>query len=64
MRKMQTDLERRVGWARQGAPIRRSLAALWRRQQPPMPASAEDCLRAGREPLRRLEALRRGSGKA
>jgi hypothetical protein len=61
---MQTDLERRIIWARRGAPTRRSLDAL-RRQPQIAPATAAataaDCLKAGQEPLRRLEPLRRRS---
>ncbi|MGG5888546.1 hypothetical protein ACLF3G_15530 [Falsiroseomonas sp. HC035] len=60
---MQTDLERRVIWARRGAPTRESLAALWRRQQPPANTAA-DCLKACQEPRRRLEPLRRRTAKA
>jgi hypothetical protein len=60
---MQTDLERRIIWARRGAPTRQSLDALRRRPQP-TPASAEDCLKVGVDPLRRLEPLRRRSHRA
>jgi hypothetical protein len=60
---MQTDLERRIIWARRGASTRRSLDAL-RRQPQPAPATAADCLKAGQEPLRRLEPLRRRTGPA
>jgi hypothetical protein len=59
---MQTDLDRRIIWARRGAPTRRSLDVLRRQPQAaPATATAADCLKAGQEPLRRLEPLRRRS---
>ena len=59
----QTDLQRVVQQLRRGAPTRASFATLWRQQQPSEAASAEDCVRLGRDPERRLEPLRRRQGK-
>lgn len=58
-----TDLERIVQQLRRGAPIRQGFAALWRGQQPGNGASAEDCVRRGRDPERKLEPMRRQQGK-
>ncbi|NKC33537.1 hypothetical protein [Falsiroseomonas selenitidurans] len=56
---MQTsDLERTVEGARRGAPIRAALRSLWRRRQEPGETAAA-CLKAGQDPERRLEPLRR-----
>lgn len=55
------DIQRCVTWARAGRPTRMALASVWRRQDTP-PGSAADCLKQGRDPSRRLEALRRRHG--
>lgn len=56
-----TDLRRRIGWARSAAAALARVAPL-RRRQPQQPlATAEDCLRRGMDPARRLEPLRRGA---
>jgi hypothetical protein len=54
-----TDLGRRMGWSRQEAVARGRLALLWRRPTGGAAGNAAECLRLGREPLRRLEPLRR-----
>jgi hypothetical protein len=58
------DLQRCIAGARRNPKVRESLAALWRAQRPLAGGSAEECLRAGRDPLRRLEELRRGFGRS
>ncbi|MDB5316266.1 MAG: hypothetical protein JWO26_2232 [Rhodospirillales bacterium] len=57
-----TDLQRVVEQLRRGAPTRRSLDQLRRGQQPGATASAEDCLKAGRDPARVFEPMRRQQG--
>ncbi|MBR0653690.1 hypothetical protein [Plastoroseomonas arctica] len=57
-----TDLERVVEQLRRGAPTRQSLEALRRGQQPEATASAEDCLKAGRDPARVFDPIRRQQG--
>lgn len=59
----QTDLQRVVENLRRGAPTRAGLATLWRQQQPSEAASAEDCVRRGRDPERKYEPLRRRQGR-
>lgn len=58
------DLQRCIGEARRGSAPRQGLAALWRGQGPRAGGSAEECLKAGRDPERRFEPLRRGLGQA
>ena len=55
----QTDLQRVVQQLRRGAPTRASFATLWQQQQPSQAASAEDCVRRGRNPERKFDPLRR-----
>ncbi|WP_128079992.1 hypothetical protein [Roseicella frigidaeris] len=55
------DLRRRMGWMRAEAAARRQAAPLRQRQPQLAPVTAEDCVRLGREPERRLEPLRRGT---
>ena len=55
------DLRRRMGWTQAEAAARRRAAPLRQRQPHLTPVTAEDCVRLGREPLRRLEPLRRGA---
>jgi hypothetical protein len=57
------DLARCITGARWHPNLREGFTALWRAQRPLAGGSAEECLRAGRDPLRRLEALRRGFGR-
>jgi hypothetical protein len=59
-----TDLQRVVEQIRRGAPTRRSLDQLRRGQQPDATTSAEDCLKAGRDPARVFEPMRRHQGYA
>ena len=59
----QTDLQRVVEKLRRGAPTRQGFATLWRQQQPSLGASAEDCVRRGRNPERKFDPLRRRQGK-
>ena len=56
------DLRRRATWSRAAANAWARIAPLWQRQPRPVPVTAQDCVRLGREPLRRLEPLRRGQG--
>lgn len=56
------DLQRRIVSATRGAATRAALRALWHRQQPRIPGSAEECLKLAQEPQRRLEPLRRQHG--
>ncbi len=58
----QTDLQRVVETLRRGAPTRQGLTTLWRQQQPSLGASAEDCVRRGRDPERGFDPLRRRQG--
>jgi hypothetical protein len=58
------DMERRIGQARRRRAPRTGIEALRRNHQPPQPATAQDCLKAGFDPARRLEPLRRGIGGA
>ena len=55
------DLTRRVGWSRSLVALRARFAPLLRRQPQQPVATAEDCLRRGAVPERRLEPLRRAS---
>ncbi|NOG71245.1 hypothetical protein [Roseicella sp. DB1501] len=57
-----SDLRRRMGWTQAEAAARRRAAPLRQRQPQLTPVTAADCVRLGREPERRLEPLRRGSG--
>jgi hypothetical protein len=56
------DLERRVGAASRNRRSRAEIETMRRNQQPLHGGTAEDCLKAGRDPERKLEALRRGAG--
>ncbi|NKE45359.1 hypothetical protein HB662_11275 [Roseomonas frigidaquae] len=56
------DLQRRIVSVSRGAATRAALRALWHRQQPQVPGSAEECLRVAQDPQRRLEPLRRQHG--
>jgi len=56
------DLGRRMGWSAAAAKTLARSVVLRRRQPILVPVTAEDCLRLGREPLRRLEPLRRSHG--
>lgn len=58
------DLERCVGTVSRRRRPARGIDTLRRNQQPPAGATAEDCLKAGRDPERRFEALRRVTGGA
>ncbi|PWS34065.1 hypothetical protein DFH01_27445 [Falsiroseomonas bella] len=58
------DMERCVGKASRRRAPRAGIEALRRNQQPIRGATAEDCLRAGRDPDRKLEKLRRDAGGA
>jgi hypothetical protein len=58
------DMERRVGKARRRRARRAGIDALRRNHQPPPATTAQDCLKAGRDPERRLEPLRREIGGA
>jgi hypothetical protein len=55
-------MERCVGKASRRRAPRAGIEALRRNHQPLRGATAEDCLRAGRDPGRKLEALRREVG--
>ena len=58
------DLERRIGRLRADARARSRLAPLWRGKPSAASATAADCAKNARDPLRRLEPLRRRSGEA
>ena len=58
------DLERRIGRLRADARALSRLAPLWRGKPPAASATAADCAKNARDPLRRLEPLRRRSGVA
>ncbi len=58
------DLARRIGHLRADARVRSRLALLWRGRPTATSASAADCARNARDPLRRLEPLRRRTGEA
>jgi hypothetical protein len=53
------DLERRIGRLRADARALSRLALLWRGKPVATAATAADCARTARDPLRRLEPLRR-----
>lgn len=59
-----TDLQRRIGWLRTEAKLQAKLALLWQRQRRIPAATAAECAKLAREPLRRLEDLRRHPGTA
>ncbi|WP_372623515.1 hypothetical protein [Falsiroseomonas sp.] len=56
------DMQRRVGGGRRRAQERQSIEALRRNQAAPQGGSAADCLKAGRDPEKKLEELRRSLG--
>jgi hypothetical protein len=56
------DVQRRVGDPRRNARTREGIEELRRGQRPPLGGSAQDCLKAGRDPERKFEPLRRGEG--
>jgi hypothetical protein len=56
------DMQRRVGASRRHAQERDRTEALRRNQAKAQPGTAEECLKAGRDPARKLEVLRRGLG--
>ena len=56
------DLERCISSARGKPRTRQGLGTLWKAQKPLSGSSAADCMKVGQDPLRRLEALRRGFG--
>lgn len=58
-----SDLHRRVGDPARRPP-REALETLRRNQQPPKGGTAEDCVKAARDPDRRFETLRREGGAA
>ena len=58
------DLERRIGRLRADAQALSRLAFLWRGEPTAASATAVDCAKNARDPLRRLEPLRRRSGEA
>lgn len=58
------DMERCVGKASRRRAPRAGIEALRRNQQPMQGATAEDCLKAGRDPERKLDELRRDAGGA
>jgi hypothetical protein len=58
------DMERCVGKAGRRRAPRAGIEALRRNHQPPQGTTAQDCLKAGRDPERRLEPLRREIGGA
>ena len=58
------DLERRIGRLRADAKALSRLAFLWRGEPTTASVNAMDCTRNARDPLRRLEPLRRRSGEA
>jgi hypothetical protein len=58
------DLRRRIGWSRAEAKGRARLALLWQRQGEAPVGTAAECVKVAREPLRRLESLRRRVGTA
>jgi hypothetical protein len=58
------DLERRIGRLRTDARGLSRLALLWRGRPAATPATGADCARTARDPLRRLEPLRRRGGEA
>ena len=58
------DLERRIRRLRTDAKALSRLAPLWRGTPTATSATAVDCARNARDPLRRLEPLRRRSGEA
>jgi hypothetical protein len=58
------DLQRCISGARGQPRTRQGLSELWRAQRPPSGSSAAECLKIGQDPLRRLEALRRGFGRS
>jgi hypothetical protein len=55
---------RRIGWSRAEAKARAKLALLWQRQGEAPAGTAAECMKVGKEPLRRLENLRRRLGAA
>jgi hypothetical protein len=58
------DLRRRIGWLRTQAKLQAKLALLWQRQRRMPAATAAECQKLAREPLGRLEGLRRHPGTA
>jgi hypothetical protein len=54
------DVERRVGNARRTRQARDGLALLWRNRAAQRRTSAEDCVKAGKDPGRKFEPLKRG----
>jgi hypothetical protein len=58
------DLERRIGQLRADAKALSRLALLWRGRSAARSTTAADCARNARDPLRRLEPLRRRPGEA
>jgi hypothetical protein len=58
------DLRRRMGWSAAEAKALARAAVLRRRQPDLALVTAADCMKLGREPERRLEALRRSQGSA
>jgi hypothetical protein len=57
-----TDLQRRIGEAQKARSPRKTAEAQRRNQGNPSGATARDVLKAGRDPTRKFEALRRGLG--
>lgn len=58
------DLRRRIGWSRAEAKAQAKFAPLRRTQYGSASATAADCVRMAKQPLRRLEALRRRASTA
>jgi hypothetical protein len=54
-----SDLERRIGSLRADAKARSRLERLWRDHPTGTAATGVDCARAARQPLRRLDPLKR-----
>ncbi len=59
-----SDMQRRIGPAQRQARRRAEWEALRRDQRPPKAGSAEECLKAARDPERRLEPMRRALGRS
>ena len=57
------DLQRCISGARGHPRMKQGLSALWRAQGSLSGGSAAECMKVGQDPLRRLEALRRGFGR-
>ena len=53
------DLQRRIGQMRAEGKVTAKLASLWQRKTETTRATAVDCAKAAKDPLRRLEPLRR-----